>query len=186
MAMTFDEKAAAANSFRAQAAELVKRAEALEANSSRRFDNAPGAYVTGPSGRRKSGLHAKTNRAIEGSLDDLAKARKLRDRAAGLEIRADIIDPVKTAERRARAAKVKDQERKFSAAIAKLPLINDPDATFHMGSHAWAKIHRNFKNIALRTDGRASWRVRMAMRGGALRDVFLVDKKVVSKPSVET
>jgi hypothetical protein len=67
---------------------LDAQARALEERSSRRFDAAPGSYVTGSAGRRRSGLQKRTERAAEWSLGDLRKAKVLRDKATDLRNRA--------------------------------------------------------------------------------------------------
>lgn len=164
---------------REQAGGLFRRAEALEEHSRRRFDSAPGAAITGGSGRHRSGLHRKTDRAIEGSLNDLQEAKRLRERAATLKARADNNDPVILAER-AKERESRDAVReavaaKESAERKAAPILNeDTPGALRLTKAEWAKEHSDYKNITIR-DGA---RVRTLVRGGALQDVFLTDAPV--------
>jgi hypothetical protein len=168
---------------RAKAAELTAKAEAFEKRSHRRFDHAPGAYVTGASGRRRSGLHKKTARAIDGSLADLREARRLRQRAATLTARADELEPERIEQRRrektAREA-VKQQESKRRRAA---PILNRSTADYRLTAADWKATHRNSKALEVveLEDGRTV-RLRSAMRfvpgvGSCVEEVFLTDRK---------
>lgn len=168
---------------RDQADELVHRAETLEKQSSQRFDSAPGAFVTGGSGRRRSGLQRKTAQAIDGSLNDLAKAKALRQRAAALRRRADMNDPEKLRElaakrERAEAAN-KELDRRESEKRKAAPILNRRGG-LEMTSAEWSKTHRDFKSLMMsKTPDGKDVRLRMRVRGGALHEVFLTDKKEV-------
>jgi len=70
-----------------RAAQHRARAAALRQRREHRFDNAPGSFVTGSSGRRRSGLAKRSERAMAGALNDSRKASWHDDRAAHLEYR---------------------------------------------------------------------------------------------------
>lgn len=175
--------AARAARLREFADKKVAQAEALERNSSRRFDNAPGAFVTGGSGRRRSGLHKKTNQAIEGSLEDLRKAKALREAAGKLRSRADHFDPAKKAERAEREAKREEARQRVKAqesAVRKAaPIINeDSPGILRMTKAEWAKTSKDFKGIAVRGDVR----VREVVHDSTLQPVFITDMPVRNRP----
>lgn len=161
---------------REQAAQKIRRAEALELRSNTRFDSAPGSAVTGGSGRVRSGLHKRTNKAIDGSLADLRKARALRDGAAILISRADRLDPVKAAAVQAHKDRRKGREKAEKAAVAALPLLNERSASRHITSAEWSKTPNDYKGISPRQRGERWVRVRTILHGGALHEVFLTDK----------
>lgn len=176
--------AARASRLREFADKKVAQAEALERNSSRRFDNAPGAFVTGGSGRRRSGLHKKTNQAIEGSLEDLRKAKALREAAGKLRSRADHFDPAKKAERAEREAKREEARQRLKAqesAVRKAaPIINeDSPGILRMTKAEWAKTSKDFKGIAVRGDVR----VREVVHDSTLQPVFITDMPVRNRPA---
>lgn len=173
---------ATAEKYRQRAADMVKRAEALERNSSARFDSAPGAAVTGGSGRHRSGLHKKTDQAIEGSLNDLRKAKELREAAGRWRARADRHDPV-VIQREAEAKAKRDAARegvkaKESAERKAAPLINeDGPGVERMTSAEWKKLHADYKSVSVR-DG---VRVRTAVVKGSLSEVFITDMPVKTR-----
>lgn len=170
---------------RDRAAKMIAKAESLERNSSRRFDSAPGAFVTGASGRDRSGLNKKTNRAIEGSLNDLQRAKRMREAASRWNARADRLDPDVIArrdeqrDRKERAiATVKSQE---SEARKSAPLINEGgEGVVSMTSAEWATTHNDYKGV----DVRDGYKVRTVVRGGTLSEVFLTDKPVKTRADV--
>lgn len=163
---------------RADADALDAKATALEERSSRRFDHAPGSAVTGSAGRRRSGLHKRTNAAIEGSLNDLAKAKACRERAGRLRARADRLDPGKVAEAHAESERTKRTRKAIdkaeSSARAALPLVNDPVVETRMTMAEYQRIGKDFRGI-MDCEG---YRVRSAIRDYALRPVFITDKPV--------
>jgi len=168
--------------FRDMAARLMAQAEALEKNSSRRFDSAPGAAVTGGSGRHRSGLHEKTNRAIEGSLDDLRKAKRLREAASKWSARADNLDPEVIRQREHRKAVVLEAREKVkakeSAERKAAPIINeDGEGVLRITADEWKKADKDYKGISVR-DG---VRVRTLLRGGSLHEVFITDMPVKTR-----
>lgn len=170
--------------FRRMAARMIEKAEALERNSSRRFDNAPGAAVTGGSGRRRSGLHKKTDQAIEGSLNDLNKAKRLRETAAKWSARADNIDPAVIAKRDERKAVVETARERVkeaeSAERKAAPIVNeDRPGVVRMTSEEWKKTHSDYKAVSVK-DG---VRVRSVVKGGTLSDVFITDMPVKNRAS---
>ena len=68
------------------------------------------------------------------------------------------------------------------SAPAVLPLVNDPAAaSWTMTSAEWAKISRDYKAISTR----GAIRIRTAMRGKGLENVYLSDKPVVKKPGAK-
>lgn len=62
-----------------------ERAQFWRERSTRRFDNAPGSFVTGSAGRRRSGLARRSEKAIAGSFEDGRKARYHEGKAAHYE-----------------------------------------------------------------------------------------------------
>lgn len=166
---------------RAHAETLRQRAAALEARSSRRFDAAPGAFVTGGSGRRRSGLAKRTARAIDGSFADLAAAKRLRERATEWSARADRLDPM-TAEavalrRKVRAEAIARADRAESARRKAAPILNRPAAGAHLTAAEWAATPSDYRGLTMIEIDGATYRVRTAMRGGALEEVYLTDRK---------
>lgn len=175
------QRPATPEAMRAHAATLRARADALEAHATRRFDNAPGAFVTGGSGRRRSGLHRKTERAADGALRDLAGAKHLRERATVWLERANRNDPewLAAEERRKneRGAVLEEARRRESARRKAAPILNRPAAHWHMAAAEWARIHGDYKGLSVVEVDGASYRLRRAMRGGGSEEVFLVDRK---------
>ena len=168
--------------FRDMAARLMAQAEALEKNSSRRFDSAPGAAVTGGSGRHRSGLHEKTNRAIEGSLDDLRKAKRLREAAGKWNARADNLDPEVIRQREQRKAVVLEAREKVkakeSAERKAAPIINeDGEGVLRITADEWKKADKDYKGLSIR----GGVRVRTLLRGGSLHEVFITDMPVKTR-----
>ncbi|MCC6229880.1 MAG: hypothetical protein IT432_11715, partial [Phycisphaerales bacterium] len=162
--------------YREIADRLIAKAEALEKNSNRRFDDAPGAAITGGSGRRRSGLHKRTERAIEGSLNDLQKAKRLREAAGKWNARADNIDPEVIRQREERKAVVLEAREKVkakeSAERKAAPIINeDGDGVLRITAAEWKKADKDYKGLSIR-DG---VRVRTLLRGGTLHEVFITD-----------
>lgn len=168
--------------YREMADRLIAKAEALEKNSSRRFDDAPGAAITGGSGRRRSGLHKKTDRAIGGSLNDLQKAKRLREAAGKWNARADNIDPEVIRQREQRKAVVLEAREKVkakeSAERKAAPIINeDREGVLRITADEWKKADKDYKGISVR-DG---MRVRTLLRGGSLHEVFITDMPVKTR-----
>jgi hypothetical protein len=166
---------------RAHAEALRQRADDFEVRSSRRFDSAPGAFVTGGSGRCRSGLAKKTARAIDGSLADLARAKKLRERAATWSARADRLDPstvgaaAKRREAREEAAaraKSAESERRKAA-----PILNRPPCGERLTAIEWSRLPGDYKSLAVIEIDGTPCRVRTAIRGGALVEVYLTDRR---------
>lgn len=173
-------------SLRAKADDLIKRAEGLERKSSQRFDTAPGAFITGGSGRKRSGLHKKTERAIEGSLNDLNEAKRLREIAGKLRARADRQDPEMIRKEAARKAAMEAARQashaKESAERKAAPIINeDTPGILRMTSDEWSKIPKDYKGLTV-DEG---VRVRTTIKGGALVPVFITDMPVKSRPPKE-
>lgn len=165
---------------RERAAELRCRAGALEEHSSRRFDTAPGAAVTGGSGRRRSGLHKRTERAIDGSFADLARAKVLRESATKWEARADRRDPevlaAEASRRERRDAARAEVKRRESVTRKAAPILNRPAAPHRLTSAEWAATHRDFKGVSAVEIAGAPYRLRSCMQAGALGEVYLTDK----------
>ena len=169
---------------RAEAQALRDRAAAMEKKASRRFDSAPGWTVTGGSGRKRSGLHKKTDQAIEGSFNDLRKAKELRERASTLEQRANNSDPnviqKRESEKANRQAAIDAIAAKESEQRKAAPIINeDRPGVVRMTKAEWAKTHKDYKAVNVR-DG---VRVRSVVRNGSLSDVFITDAPAVARPA---
>lgn len=161
---------------REMAADKRKRADRLTAQANRASANAPGSYVTGGSGRSRAQNRA-TERALDLTIDNAVKANKLYRAAAALEQQADQIEDVAGQMRRELAKQcVAEAERKERAAIAALPIANDPAAPLHVTKAEWAKTHRDYKGI----EPRDGFRRRSMVRDGSLQEVFLTDAKVVT------
>lgn len=156
---------------RERAAAKRAKAERLLAAADRAADHAPGAYVTGPSGRSRAQNRA-TARALDQTIDAAVESARLRRDADYLDARARAIET--EPERQAARERSRERDRETRAAVARLPILNDPAAPFHLTSAEWAGIGRDYRGIRPSECGR--YRVRSAMRGGCLGTVYLVDK----------
>lgn len=151
------------------------QADRLTAQANRAADNAPGSYVTGGSGRSRAQNRA-TDRALDLTIDNAVKAVKLIRDAEHLEGQAARIEDVAGALRREQVKQaIAERERQDRAAVAALPIANDPSAGLHITKAQWAKTHRDYKGMTPR-DG---FRRRSMASGGCLQEVFLTDAKVV-------
>ena len=108
----------------AKAQRLRERAQAIEARMRRRWDSAPGSFVTGGSGRRRSGLDRRFARADAANRRDYAKVKALRARAARLDSRVRALESTDTtAEHRAQQHRQDQLERQqLKAALIHSPL----------------------------------------------------------------
>lgn len=165
------------DNLRARSEQLIRRAEIIESRASARFDAAPGAAVTGGSGRRRSGLHRKTAKAVDGSLRDLREAQDLRRRADDLMARAHRESPegIAAAERREEA--IAEADRREGARRRAAPILNRRVAPWHMDAATWSALHRDRKGLAVVEVAGETYRLRRAIRGGRLEEVFLTDRK---------
>jgi hypothetical protein len=75
-----------ADRLREKAAYHHERASYWRTKAARRFDNAPGSFVTGSAGRKRSGLAKRSEKAIEGSFSDGRRAQWHEAKAARLEM----------------------------------------------------------------------------------------------------
>lgn len=148
---------------RAKAAAKRRRADELTAQANRAADSAPGGFATGRSGRSREQNRA-TARALDLTIDNAVKARRLVEDARWLETRAAAIE-AKNDREAARAAR-RTQEQRERAAVAALPLANDPAAPEHMTRAEWKGMHPDFKGTLVR-DG---MRRRTLMHAGALSE----------------
>ena len=75
----------------AKAQYLRTRAASIENRMTNRWANAPGTYITGSAGRKRSGLAKRSERADSANRNDYAKVKALIARAVKLEARAQNI-----------------------------------------------------------------------------------------------
>jgi hypothetical protein len=97
-----------------------ERAEYWRKHESRRFDSAPGSFVTGSAGRRRSGLAKRSEKAINGSFEDARKAQWHEQRAAHYE--GMIAYRLNTPARQAVAQRAKAHDKTSRAALRKAPV----------------------------------------------------------------
>lgn len=164
------------STLREKASTLRARGGALGQRATQAADHAPGAYITGGSGRTRAQNRA-TARAIERTVTLACASQAALDEAGRLEARADWLDAAPA--RKATRERCAQQARTERSRVAALPLVNDPAASWHMTSAEWARIHKDYKAIGTRDGYRVRSAFLPASRGGGLADVFLTDRPVV-------
>lgn len=162
---------------REKAARLREKAASTSRLASHAADHAPGAYVTGGSGRTRAQNRA-TARAIERTVRLACASRDAAQEASHLEAKAAWIED---APNRARVREgVAAKECAERARVAALPMINDPSAPWHMTSAEWRTLHKDFKTIVECDGVRVRSAVQPAARGGGLAKVFLTDRPKIA------